>query len=225
MVVLGVPTLNCYDLLRRMLESAARGTTKVDVVIVIDNGGDLPELRGVPGIDAVETVKPGRNLGVAASWNRIIDLHAERWPSAELVIANDDLVVLPDGIARMLRRPERLVIGHSFSLFLWRLGKSLRFDERFWPAYGEDCDMLLRVKRGGFSVGYATAAAGHIRGATSKRVPRAERREFDEGVRRNAERFRAKWGRPLSDDVRRRDWRLDGYYSEPWRGRPPPGED
>ena len=76
MIVLGVPVLSRYDLLERLLASAEAGTVKPDRYLIVDNGRQL-DVRS-PGISravergaTVSVLSPGRNLGVAASWNAI----------------------------------------------------------------------------------------------------------------------------------------------------------
>jgi GT2 family glycosyltransferase len=190
MLILGVPTLNRYDLLHRMLESVLQGTVVPDQIVVIDNGGGL---RGrYDDFERVTVLRPTGNMGVAASWNHLLRAHGR----SDVVISNDDLTVRADGIERLVGPEERFVLGCGFSLFLWRAGLSDvvgYFDEGFWPAYYEDADMWIRLRRAGVSAGVVHDVVDkHVGSATLKHDARL-RRMADA----SRERFIAKWGRVL----------------------------
>lgn len=200
-VVLAVPTLIRYDLLRRLIRTAEEGTRKPDRYLVIDNGGTLDEASLGLG-DRLTLHRPGRNLGVAASWNYA--LKAE--PDAHVVVAGDDVMIGRWTIERMVRHLERAnglahVRALGFGLFLQgpkvaeRIGY---YDEAFWPAYWEDSDyerrlMLgniprikvqeLRPQEGGGSM--------TIRSATGDL-----KREIQKGENRNSHYYYRKWGGP-----------------------------
>lgn len=146
-MILGVPTLNRYDLLIKLLDSAYAGDLKPSRVWIIDNGGGL----AVPKrFDHADVITPGVNIGVAASWNLLLKL-AE---SERLVIANDDIVLGRDTLAKM---NEELGHGadfvecndHGWSLFAQSPRCTERvgyYDERFYPAYFEDNDYSRRMR-------------------------------------------------------------------------------
>lgn len=213
-VVLGVPTLNRYDLLPRMLRSVADNGARVTQLIVVDNGGSMPRAAVEPLRTSRHIVVPGENLGVARSWNLIIKLQQLLHPGTELVIASDDVVLERDAIERMRRERAPVVLGAGFALFLWRLPHDgdFVFDEGFWPAYCEDIDMMIRLKRAGQRVTQLSGVlASHTVSATLERKP---------GLRHqcafSTKHFVRKWGKPpqaCEGDVLQGD---DPFYETPY---------
>lgn len=202
MLTFAVPTLSCYDLLNACLASAEAGTVKPDRYVVIDNGGSLNELvqHGkvqLPANTHVET--PGRNLGVAASWN-----YAIRQSEELTLICNDDITLAPDTLERLVKaatvddpggvfyHPE--ICAWSCFLIRRRLVDAIGwFDEGFHPAYFEDNDYHWRMQIAGFDVNIVQGCfvASHVGSATIKR---ARPDGFDEQFERNRERYIKKWG-------------------------------
>jgi len=145
------PSYRRYDLLGQMIASAEQGTLVPDQYLIVDNGGSLvPAAHGIP--TAKTTIEnPGRNLGVAATWNVVMS-------------RNDDIIIMAcDDVRFGARTIEALVkeseehpeVGFFFpesaSMFtVFLLRKSLydrigAFDEGFWPAYFEDNDYFRRL--------------------------------------------------------------------------------
>jgi hypothetical protein len=165
--LLGVPLLNRFDLLERLLGSLDH---PVDTLAIVDNSippeghpgggspltGQLEALRqlGHPLIRQIRIARPFCNLGVAASWNLILT----SFPQAPLaLLANNDVVLAPGVLAAALQhldpgRPQLLPLlpePNGFSAFLltalcWdRIGL---FDASFHPAYCEDLDYRDRLR-------------------------------------------------------------------------------
>ena len=140
----GIPTLNRYDLLAECIDGILAGTAVPDKIYVIDNGS---KWEGHPS-SVVEVIRPGRNLGVAASWNT---LHRMLQP-ADLIILNDDVVVGNNTLQAMLETPGPFVTANGtqcFCVFLLRseCWQSIgQFDETFYPAYHEDNDYHIRMR-------------------------------------------------------------------------------
>jgi len=86
-VKLGIPTLRHYDLLQRLLDSAERGSVKPDGYIIVDNGGSARARLRLPS--NAQIIEPGKNLGVAASWNLLLDEAGDE----PIVISNDDIAL------------------------------------------------------------------------------------------------------------------------------------
>ena len=151
-----VPTLGLdLTLLNRLAESIDH---PIRHKVLIHNGrfGDL---------DQWITAHPewillcrGGNLGVAASWN----LGAELFPDEKAwLICNDD-IWFPPGILRQFcefgdarcesREALRLNDSSPYYCFI-HTRKNIEdfgtFDENFWPAYYEDCDYNVRIRRSG----------------------------------------------------------------------------
>jgi GT2 family glycosyltransferase len=112
-VKLGVPTLCRYDLLQRLLDSAEAGHVRPSGYVIVDNGGEARARLRLPG--TVELIEPGRNLGVAASWNVLL----EATGSEAIVISNDDVALGPDAFSKIQEaaRQEPLVTAIDWSLF------------------------------------------------------------------------------------------------------------
>jgi hypothetical protein len=157
--LLGIPILNRYDLLQRLMASLDH---PIETLAIVDNsGGDgdvgqqLQDLqaKGHPLIQRIAVARPFGNLGVAGSWNHILTSFPEA-PVA--LLANNDVRFTPNALRTALSRIDQhsacflpLLPGPlSFSAFLinhqaWNtLGL---FDENFYPAYCEDIDYLERL--------------------------------------------------------------------------------
>lgn len=174
---LGVPTLVSYELLDGLLESAERGTVKPSGYLIIDNGGFYERRRAealVRGRTAVslQVVTPSANLGVAASWNLILDLAGDE----PIVIANDDLLLGAEMFGEMSRALERapFVSGVGWALF-GQTSECTRlvgpYDENFWPAYFEDVDYEIRLRRAGITIERPLSThLHHVMGSTTRHL-------------------------------------------------------
>ena len=201
---LGIPTLCRYDLLEDLIRSAESGSLQPSKYIIIDNGGRLDADRlkrcftGPSRAVNLEIVMPGTNMGVAASWNSIID----RTRPDPVVISNDDVVFGHDTFATMTKA---LMDGHLFvEADGWALfGQSPElvdrigyYDENFWPAYYEDVDYDLRMARAGVEVSLLPerARARHSGWATLRELEARGERWLTELREKNHQYFLAKWG-------------------------------
>jgi hypothetical protein len=200
-MLLGVPTLYCYDLLLRLIRSAEAGTEKPGGYRIIDNGGGFIEYarkkRSAPLPQNTEITVSGKNLGVAASWNLLLSM-AHLTP---MMIVNDDIELLPDTYAalnRLMRNGAPLAHTGSWSCFAQSpaLGDKIGlYDTEFSPAYFEDSDYAYRMKLAGVepvlsSVGVVPRPGS----ATILRMKHMEREKFAESFRRNQQRYINKWG-------------------------------
>ena len=152
--VIGIPCLNRADLLLRCIRSIDHA---FDKLIIVNNGNDpgvkaVCEQLGDEYLTKLVIYAPGRNLGVAASWNWIIDSQptALYW----LLVGND--IKFTPGDLRKMNRFIRAHLdyvtmpanqGHSLFAVTQRGRDTIgAFDEGFWPAYLEDSDHMYRVK-------------------------------------------------------------------------------
>lgn len=178
MIVLGVPTLNRYDLLPNLLRSAWAGTVRPDLCVVIDNGGKLklPQANG----DRTLVQRPGRNLGVGPSWNLLAREYLTG-PDDRLLICGDDVTLHPDTIEHLLitmseKDADMAYPGatdNAFSCFMVRAAlfeKVGYFDERFYPAYFEDGDFTRRMTLAGVHAFTAPCGYEHVGSATIKKL-------------------------------------------------------
>ena len=218
-VILGVPTIVSYDLLDRLLESAVYGSVTPTGYIIVDNGGSYGRARADAivgrGQDVtVELVRPEGNLGVAASWNRILELAGEE----PIVISNDDVVLGVRTFGEMSSALERalFVSGDGWALFGQRPQCTRlvgAYDENIWPAYYEDVDYDIRLRWAGITpVRPLSEPLRHDGWTTTRRL--RDSPWLAEGRERNRRYVIAKWGA---------DWVGGASYREPFDGHPPAG--
>jgi GT2 family glycosyltransferase len=196
-----IPTLNRYDLLNKFLDSITKSTVKPDAVYIIDNGNKL-KLGNFALNIKVHT--PGKNLGVAASWNWFINNVPEI-----RIIANDDL----EFSAATL---ERLILGYdedsvcfpngldgkvnSFSCFTIsdKIVKDVGyFDETLSPnyAYFEDNDYHYRMLSKGYDIKLVLdSLARHSGSSTLKSFSSKEKREHHRKFSIAKNNYIKKWG-------------------------------
>jgi GT2 family glycosyltransferase len=201
-IILGVPTLNRYDLLPNLLRSAWGGTVRPDLCVVIDNGGKLrlPQANG----DRTLVQRPGRNLGVGPSWNL---LAREYLTGAEdrLLLCGDDVTLHPDTIEQLLVTMSEKdadmaypsATDVAFSCFMVRAAlfeKIGYFDERFYPAYFEDGDFLYRMKLAGIVAAPARGGYEHVGSATIKKLKGKELEDHHANFIELRNYYVEKWG-------------------------------
>ena len=199
-LLLGVPVYRKYDLLAKLIESVLAGSMVPDRIVVVDNGCRFDAEYHGP-MERVEVIRPGTNEGCAAGWNRIF--RAASAAHDEIILANDDIVIRPDGIEIMIRQLRAdhgvsVVRGHGFSLFClsqetWR--RVGMFDERFWPAYFEDKDYQHRLTLASVPMPpKVAAAASHASSATINTYTWLERVQFRVRYALNRCYYVVKWG-------------------------------
>lgn len=212
---LGIPTLCRYDLLHRLLVSAEAGSVKPSSYIIIDNGGMLSK-ESLPFAN-VELIKPGRNIGVAASWNWMLDLAVPD----PIVISNDDVVFNEHTFRDMMTGTENhpFVEGDGWCLFAQTpecTKKIGYYDEHFWPAYYEDSDFDVRMQRANMPRHRALTQPLHHEGwATTRQLGDAN--WLRDGREQCRQYFLRKWGQKMlgEDPIE--------TFTKPWGGHPPHG--
>lgn len=174
--VLGVPVLNRPDLLYRMVESIDHPVSRLTV---IDNG-DVVSRYELGHPDSLRLIRPGYNLGVAASWNLIMRAspRAPWW-----LIVNSDLTFAPGDLARLASvvDPRKPAIYHlmefaAFALTSVVLERTGYFDENFHPAYDEDVDFARRCELAGIERVRVTSGVMHVGSATIYSDPELRKR-------------------------------------------------
>jgi GT2 family glycosyltransferase len=151
-----IPTLNRADLLQESYEDLKEKMLPSESckgLIVIDNGDQ--DLEFLKGDTKVNVIKPGKNLGVAASWNLGIK-NAFLFHSSDFcLVLNDDVVFGKTaeevtGIAEKYRYEKTIITSHfhlaAFIIYPFTFGEVGEFDEGFYPAYCEDKDYEYRLK-------------------------------------------------------------------------------
>jgi GT2 family glycosyltransferase len=228
-VKLGIPTLANYDGLDAMCLSAEQGKVKPSGYIVVDNGGtydgaakhhvwmEQASARGA----SIELYTPGYNLGVAASWNWMLERAFGMGESA-LVIANDDVSFGEQTFAELVLGLDSLpfVSADGWACFGQTASCTTRvgwYDENFWPAYYEDNDYEMRLRRAGISpVRVVSQPLQHVGWATTRRL--GDPAWLREGRERNRQYFQRKWSPDGTS------WPTQSHAcTEPFRGSPPSG--
>ncbi len=221
-MILGIPTLNRYDLLDKLIASAEAGTVKPSRYIIIDNGGRLGETNFNLDNERLLVVSPGKNLGVAASWNQILQLAG----GEQVVISNDDIELEPDALEKFERAAAE---GHEFigacggwALFSQSAAVTARiglYDENFGMAYYEDCDYLLRLRAAGIPVHDLGYIGAHVGNASTHGGTGETQAAVAHSRERNYAYFVAKWG---ADSPRWGNPHVKNF-DEPFNGLPPFG--
>jgi len=220
---LAVPTLVNYDGLARLVESAQAGSLAPTGYVIIDNGGKLlsshayAETLSFVSVHigtSVSVVTPGKNLGVAASWNRFLDY---REP---IIIANDDIVLRKRQFEEMVRDLEdHPFVGDGWCLFgqtpecTDRVGF---YDENFFPACYEDSDYDVRMARAGIGRFWACSELVEHHGCWTTANMLGNPVWIAEGLERCRRYFVQKWGAMPNDT-------FEGYYAKPFNGALPEG--
>lgn len=195
MIVLGIPTLNRFDLLVPCVASAYAGSVPPDRVLIIDNSGGA-----CPPIANAEIITGRQPQSVARAWNDAVSR-----AGTDLILSNDDIAFAPDTIAQLLAvaaaQPRAGIVsaiaGQRFSLFWLRYAAFLDvgpFDEQFWPAYFEDNDYHRRLALAGWASPVAPSLVGHVTSATLAAARPAEQAAHHDRFRANRRRYLAKWG-------------------------------
>lgn len=148
---LGIPTINRKDLLEEALEVYKENWRKRHIFIV-DNGNQ--GIADNPPYLKVWT--PPHNIGVAASWNKMIE-RAKLLGYSHVMILNDDVVVQKDpfDIEKYIEEnPADFYNGHGYFSFIIPITtyeKIGKFDENYYPAYYEDTDYTYRLQVAGMN--------------------------------------------------------------------------
>jgi GT2 family glycosyltransferase len=150
---IGIPTYNRWDLLEETLGKYIIDFPYVDIHVYDNGNQNIP--NSING-RKIYVHSCGKNIGVAASWNYLIDRIFEKSDFA--LILNDD-VYLGKQEAHI-----RLLLEQKFDFAVTPLDwcayiipkktyvKVGKFDENFYPAYCEDCDYHLRMKKKGLAL-------------------------------------------------------------------------
>jgi GT2 family glycosyltransferase len=145
-LALGIPTINRKDLLEEALAVYAE-TFKHRHIYIIDNGNQ--EISENP--PQIKVFNAGTNLGVAASWNAIIERQAGLGYT-HILILNDDVVLhrkAQEIEAWLEHNPADFYHCGSYCSFIipFKTYQTMgKFDENYYPAYYEDTDYNYRLK-------------------------------------------------------------------------------
>lgn len=194
---IGIPSLNRADLLIPSLESYIKDFEGIEIHIV-DNGGQKAILDWACRNQTNIILHPQiENLGVAKSWNTLLDAIYKEHEYA--MILNDD-IYLGYGKSHI----ENLIDKYStqklmtnpidWCVFVMPKATYIengKFDEQFYPAYCEDNDYVYRLK-----------LKGHKVYKTHELIPKVHRASMtlekdytlQTAFHENKERYVQKWG-------------------------------
>jgi GT2 family glycosyltransferase len=136
MIVLGVPTLNRWDLCQKLLKSACAGTLVPDLLVVVDNGQQVQSSEALQSVESpdrnlgitswriqfgeegeeariVIVESPGRNLGVGASWNFLAKRYLTT-PDDRLLVCGDDTLLSSDLVAQLVKTMDESGVDFVF---------------------------------------------------------------------------------------------------------------
>jgi GT2 family glycosyltransferase len=139
-LIIGIPTLNRADLFNEALEKYFEDFQDTEIFIV-DNGNQSIITRE----EKFAIYRPAENLGVAKSWNMIMD-YADKVDATHVLMLNDDIYLgrTEHEIKMVMRNNQNADFINSFqnwcsyilTVDMWK--KVGKFDEEFFPAYFED---------------------------------------------------------------------------------------
>lgn len=156
-IFLGIPILNRFDLLEKAIESFDYAPIEL---FVVDNNTvcekNKEAFRKLKDKFMFDSFSPRYNLGVAASWNRIITTAWSRGYGF-VYIGSNDITLGPGTLQALVElekpEPECLWMVNDFNFWCLRLSAVPKIglpDENFMPAYFEDSDYSRRIKLAGF---------------------------------------------------------------------------
>jgi GT2 family glycosyltransferase len=212
--VIGIPVLNRGDLLLRCVSSI---DYPVGQVTIVNNGNDPGVTDAIARIEQDERFKvrvftPPRNLGVAASWNWIL----QEQPEAPFwVLVGNDIQFTPGDLARIdaavRANPESAVLtaNEGYSLMAVTqtgVNEVGYFDENFYPAYYEDVDYERRLILSGASYGavfgiHAIHGEAPNWGSSTINSNRLLRLRYKLVARLNRGYFRRKWNCDTAESI------------------------
>lgn len=139
-LIIGIPTINRADLLNEALQKYFEDFQNIEIFIV-DNGNQSIITRE----EKFAIYRPSENLGVAKSWNTIMD-YAKKVDASHVLMLNDDIYLgrTEHEIKMIIKNNENADFINSFQNWcsyilkvdVWE--KVNKFDEEFFPAYFED---------------------------------------------------------------------------------------
>jgi GT2 family glycosyltransferase len=139
-LIIGIPTLNRADLLNEALIQYFEDFQDTEIFIV-DNGNQSIITRE----EKFAIYRPTENLGVAKSWNHIMD-YADKVEATHVLMMNDDIYLgkKEHEIKFVLKNNQDTDFINSFhnwccyilKVDMWKIAG--KFDEEFFPAYFED---------------------------------------------------------------------------------------
>jgi len=164
---LTVPVLNRYDLLQRMIDSI---DYPIEHLLIIDNGGQLTEVKKNPLVKKTTILNMPSNLGVAVSWNLGIKSFAEEdvffFSSADTQYKPGALETLAQANKNRITLAKYFPYWHTFAIGSNIVELIGLFDESLYPIYFEDNDYMRRADQAGLITQYIDIQTQHDNSST-----------------------------------------------------------
>ena len=164
---LTVPVLNRYDLLQRMIDSI---DYPIEHLLIIDNGGQLTEVKKNPLVKKTTILNMPSNLGVAVSWNLGIKSFAEEdvffFSSADTQYKPGALEALAQANKNRITLAKDFPYWHTFAIGSKIVELIGLFDESLYPIYFEDNDYMRRADQAGLITQYIDIQTQHDNSST-----------------------------------------------------------
>lgn len=217
-VAVGIPSLVNDSELDQLCQSLIRQEgVEVHLFLVLNSPHVLEVGRKWQRLGAV-TFFHSENIGVAASWNKIIRAaHTTGLFTEGVILLNDDITLNSPTILQELNTVvvTGIVAVEGIDLAAFRIPWKVwdtagDFDENIWPAYSEDCDYEYKAHLLGFPTTRIPLNITHT-GSGSKKKQKWVRSLIDQTRPLVRERYKAKWG----------GFPREEEYSLPWNGGEP----
>lgn len=199
---IGCAFYNRRDLLQKLISSIDH---EVEWFFTANNGQQsLHELRFPEFVKGVGEEVNETNFGCAGGWNQCMDFAFNRKELDSVFIVGNDVEFHTGDLFRLRQTiedfPEADFIfgNHSFSNFLVKRSgfeKLGWFDENFWPAYWEDGDFWMRIKRtSGVKTCHVAGMHSKHEGSATIKSDSALRARNEITYQKNKEYYDSKWG-------------------------------
>jgi len=147
-LLVGIPTINRADLLNEALAHYFEDFASTEIVICDNGNQDIITREKMFVI-----YRPPQNLGVAGSWNMIMD-YADRLGFTHVLMLNDDIMLGRTGYEINLLIEQNLEVPfinsyQNWCSFILRVDawKQVEgFDTEFFPAYFEDNSFCYKMR-------------------------------------------------------------------------------
>jgi len=147
-LLVGIPTINRADLLNEALAEYFEDFASTEIVICDNGNQDIITRENMFVI-----YRPSQNLGVAGSWNMIMD-YADRLGFTHVLMLNDDIMLGRTGYEIKLLIEQNLEVPfinsyQNWCSFILRVDAWKQvggFDTEFFPAYFEDNSFCYKMR-------------------------------------------------------------------------------
>jgi GT2 family glycosyltransferase len=147
-LLIGIPTINRADLLNEALAQYFEDFASTEIVICDNGKQDIITREKMFVI-----YRPPQNLGVAGSWNMIMD-YADRLGFTHVLMLNDDIMLGRTGYEIKLLIEQNLEVPfinsyQNWCSFILRVDAWKQvggFDTEFFPAYFEDNSFCYKMR-------------------------------------------------------------------------------